>query len=193
MTVAVGLLVLNHYPFDAMTTEERLARHLSEEPQVADSAYVAAQATVLGDVRIGDHASVWPGCVLRGDINSIIIGDRTNVQDGTIVHLADDYGVVVGNDVTIGHAAIIHACTIEDECLIGMGATVMDGAVIGKRSIVGAGALVTQGTNVPPGSMVLGAPAKVKKTLSEEEQAGMKDWAGKYVIVAAAHKAKYSC
>ena len=174
-----------------MNTDERLAKHLSKEPQVADSAYVAAQATVLGDVRIGDQASVWPGCVLRGDINSIIIGDRSNIQDGTIVHLADDYGVVVGNDVTIGHAAIIHACTIEDECLIGMGATVMDGAVIGKRSIVGAGALVTQGTIIPPGSMVLGAPAKIKKTLSEQEQAGMKEWAAKYVIVAAAHKAKY--
>ena len=119
-----------------MTTEERLAKYLSREPQIASSAYVAAQATVLGDVRIGNQASLWPGCVLRGDINSIVIGDRSNVQDGTIVHLADDFGVVVGNDVTIGHAAIIHACTIEDECLIGMGATVMDGAVIGKRSIV---------------------------------------------------------
>ena len=95
-----------------MKTEERLAKHLSKEPQIASSAYVAAQATVLGDVRIGDQASVWPGCVLRGDINSIIIGDRSNIQDGTIVHLADDFGVVVGNDVTIGHAAIIHACTL---------------------------------------------------------------------------------
>ena len=174
-----------------MKTEERLAKHLSKEPQIAASAYVAAEATVLGDVRIGDQASVWPSCVLRGDINSISIGDRTNVQDGTIVHLADDFGVVVGNDVTIGHAAIIHACTIEDECLIGMGARVMDGAVIGRCSIVGAGALVTQGTIVPPGSMVLGAPAKVKKTLNDDEQAGMKEWAAKYVIVAAAHKAKY--
>ena len=176
-----------------MKTEERLAKHLSKDPQIADSAYIAAQATVLGDVRIGDQASVWPGCVLRGDINSITIGDRSNIQDGTIVHLADDFGVVVGNDVTIGHAAIIHACTIEDECLIGMGATVMDGAVIGKRSIVGAGALVTQGTIVPPGSMVLGAPAKIKKTLSDEQQASFKGWAAKYVIVAAAHKAKYGC
>lgn len=174
-----------------MNTEDRLEKHLSKEPQIAESAYVAAQATVLGDVQIGEQSSVWPGCVLRGDINSITIGDRSNVQDGTIVHLADDYGVVIGDDVTIGHAAIIHACTIEDECLIGMGATVMDGAVIGKRSIVGAGALVTQGTIVPPGSMVLGCPAKIKKTLPVEQQAGMKEWAAKYVIVAAAHKAKY--
>jgi carbonic anhydrase/acetyltransferase-like protein (isoleucine patch superfamily) len=174
-----------------MTTEERLAKHLSKEPQIAKSAYVAKQATVLGDVLIGDQASVWPGCVLRGDINSIVIGDRSNVQDGTIVHLADDFGVVVGNDVTIGHAAIIHACTIEDECLIGMGATVMDGAVIGSCSIVGAGSLVTRGTIVPPGSMVLGAPAKMKRTLAESEQDSLKKWAAKYVIVAAAHKAKY--
>ncbi len=174
-----------------MNTEDRLKKHLSKDPQIAESAYVAAQATVLGDVLIGEQASVWPGCVLRGDINSITIGDRSNVQDGTIVHLADDYGVVIGDDVTIGHAAIIHACTIEDECLIGMGATVMDGAVIGKRSIVGAGALVTQGTIVPPGSMVLGCPAKIKKTLPEEQQAVIKEWAAKYVIVAAAHQAKY--
>jgi carbonic anhydrase/acetyltransferase-like protein (isoleucine patch superfamily) len=175
-----------------MKTEERLAKHLSQDPRISDSAYVAAQATVLGDVRIGEQASVWPGCVLRGDINSIVIGDRSNIQDGTIVHLADDFGVVIGNDVTIGHAAIIHACTIEDECLIGMGATVMDGVVVGKRSIVGAGALVTQGTIIPPGSMVLGAPAKIKKTLADEQQASFKEWAAKYVIVAAAHKAKYS-
>lgn len=174
-----------------MTTEERLAKHLSKDPQIAKTAYVATQATLLGDVRIGDQASVWPGCVLRGDINSISIGDRSNVQDGTIVHLSDDYGVEVGNDVTIGHAAIIHACTIEDECLIGMGATLMDGVVIGKRSIVGASALVTQGTIVPPGSLVLGSPAKVVKTLSEEQQAKLKELATKYVIVAATHKAKY--
>ena len=126
-----------------MTTEERLRKHLGKAPQIADTAYVANQAIVVGDVRIGDCASVWPGCVIRGDINYISIGDRSNIQDGTIIHLSDDYGVNVGNDVTIGHRAIIHACTIEDECLIGMGAVVMDGAVIGKRSIVGANSLVT--------------------------------------------------
>ncbi len=174
-----------------MDIHQRLARYLSQSPQIASTAYVATQATIIGAVTIGDQASIWPGCVLRGDINSIIIGDRSNVQDGTIVHLANDYGVVVGNDVTIGHAAIIHACTIEDECLIGMGATIMDGAVIGRRSIVGAAALVTQGTIVPPGSLVLGAPAKIKKMLSEDQQTGLKDLAAKYVITAAAHKAHY--
>lgn len=174
-----------------MTTEERLEKHLSKDPQIADTAYVAKEATLLGDVRVGEQASIWPGCVLRGDINYISIGDRSNVQDGTIVHLADAYGVDIGNDVTIGHAAIIHACKVEDECLIGMGATVMDGAVIGKRSIVGANALVTQGTIVPPGSLVLGSPAKIVKALTEEQQAKLKGQAAKYVIVSATHKAKY--
>jgi carbonic anhydrase/acetyltransferase-like protein (isoleucine patch superfamily) len=175
-----------------MTIKQRLEQFLNKDPQVAETAYVAQQATIIGDVMIGEEASVWPGCVLRGDINSIRIGDRSNVQDGTIVHLSDDYGVVVGNDVTIGHAAIIHACTIEDECLIGMGAIVMDGAVIGKRSIVGAHALVTQGTIVPPGSLVLGSPAKVVKTLSAEQQSQAKRMAAKYVVVAATHKSKFA-
>ncbi len=173
-----------------MTVEERLATFLATDPQVPASAYVAPQATLIGDVRLGEQSSVWPACVLRGDINYIQIGDRSNVQDGTIVHLADDYPVIVGKDVTIGHAAIIHACVIEDECLIGMGATVMDGAVIGQNSIVGAGALVTQGTKIPPGSLVIGSPAKVARSLTAEEQARLKKWAQKYTVVAAAHKAR---
>jgi carbonic anhydrase/acetyltransferase-like protein (isoleucine patch superfamily) len=131
---------------------------------------------------------VWPLCVLRGDINTIEVGEGSNIQDGTIVHLADDYGVRIGNYVTVGHAAMIHACTIEDECLIGMRATVLDGAVIGRRSIVGAGAVVTKGTIVPPGSLVLGMPAKVVKTLGEQEQAALRHWAEKYVRVSAEHK-----
>ncbi len=175
-----------------MTTKERLDKFLNRDPRIPDSAYVAAQATVLGDVRLGEKSSVWPGCVLRGDINYIQIGQRTNIQDGSIVHLADDYPVEIGDDVTIGHAAIIHACVIENECLIGMGATIMDGAIIGSRSIVGAGALVTQNTKIPSGSMVLGSPAKVKRGLSSEEQAKIKYWADKYVEVAAAHKSKLS-
>lgn len=174
-----------------MTTEERLAKYLSQDPVIPDTAYVANEATVIGNVVLGDHASVWPGCVVRGDINSIKIGDRSNVQDGTIVHLADDYGIEIGNDVTIGHAAIIHACKIEDECLIGMGSTIMDGAVIGKNSIIGAGALVTGSTKVPPGSLVIGSPAKIARSLTSEEQSAIKHWAGKYVKVAAAHKKKF--
>ncbi|MBL9186929.1 MAG: gamma carbonic anhydrase family protein [Opitutaceae bacterium] len=173
-----------------MTLQDRLARHLGRTPDTARAAFVAPNATVLGDVTLGAQSSVWYGCVLRGDINSIAIGEGTNVQDGTIVHLADDYGVRVGNFTTIGHAAIIHACDIGDECLIGMGATVLDGARIGDRCIVGANALVTQRFTAPPGSMILGAPAKVVRPLTDDEQRGLRRWAEKYIEVAAAHAAR---
>ena len=173
-----------------MTLPERLTRYFGRTPDVARAAFVAANATVLGDVTLGALSSVWYGCVLRGDINAIVIGEGSNVQDGTIVHLADDYGVRVGNYTTIGHAAIIHACDIGDECLIGMGATILDGARIGDRCIVGANALVTQRFVAPPGSMILGAPAKVVRPLTAAEQAGLRHWAEKYVVVAQAHAAR---
>lgn len=172
-----------------MTIQERLARYLGRTPDVAQAAFVAPNATVLGDVTLGPRSSVWYGCVLRGDINSISIGEGTNVQDGTIVHLADDYGVRVGDYTTIGHAAIVHACEIGNECLIGMGATVLDGARIGDRCIVGANALVTQRFVAPAGSMILGAPAKVVRPLTEAEQMGLRRWAEKYIEVAKAHAA----
>lgn len=175
-----------------MTIDERLARHLGQTPDTARAAFVAANATVLGDVTLGPKSSVWYGCVLRGDINSIVIGEGSNVQDGTIVHLADDYGVKVGNYTTIGHAAIIHACEIGNECLIGMGATVLDGAKIGDQCIVGANTLVTQRFVAPPGSMILGSPAKVVRPLTEAERGGLRRWAEKYVAVAGAHAAKAS-
>jgi len=173
-----------------VTLDEQFAAFLAKDPTVDPTAYIAAGATMIGDVRIGRLASVWPGCVLRGDINFIEIGEATNVQDGTIIHLADGYPVRIGKFVTIGHGAMIHACTIEDECLVGMRATILDGAVIGKNSIIGAQALVTQGMIVPPGSLVLGMPGKVEKTLAPEEQAGIRTWAEKYVKVAEAHRAK---
>jgi carbonic anhydrase/acetyltransferase-like protein (isoleucine patch superfamily) len=170
-----------------MTLQERLETFLGKTPDTAAAAFVAENATVIGDVTLGANSSVWYGCVLRGDINSIIIGDGSNVQDGTIVHLADDYGVTVGNYTTIGHAAIIHACTIGNECLIGMGATILDGAVIGDGCIVGANALLTQRFEAPPGSMILGAPAKVARPLTEKERGGLRHWAEKYIEVAKAH------
>lgn len=173
-----------------MTVQERLAKFLGRSPDVALAAFVAPNATVIGDVALGAQSSVWYGCVLRGDINSIAIGDGSNVQDGTIVHLADDYGVRVGNYTTIGHAAIIHACDIGDECLIGMGATILDGAQIGNRCIVGANALITQRFVAPPGSMILGAPAKVVRSLTDAEQSGLRRWAEKYIAVAKAHAAR---
>ena len=172
-----------------MTLQERLARYLGRTPDTTRAAFVAANATVVGDVTLGPRSSVWYGCVLRGDINSIAIGEGTNVQDGTIVHLADDFGVQVGRFTTIGHAAIIHACTIGDECLIGMGATLLDGAQIGDQCIVGAHSLVTRGFVAPPGSMVLGSPAKVVRPLSEAERQNLRSWADKYVEVARAHAA----
>lgn len=174
-----------------MTVEERLGKFLDKEPQIDPSAYVARGAILLGDVRLGPKSSVWHNCVLRGDINSIEIGEGSNVQDGTIVHLADNYGVKVGKYVTIGHAAMIHACTIGDGCLIGMQATILDGAEIGEGSIVGANSLVTNGTKIPPGSLVMGVPAKVVRPLKPEELGKGRAFAEKYVKVSAAHKAKF--
>ncbi len=171
-----------------MTLALRLKKFLGQAPRIDPTAYVAPQATVLGAVRLGPRSSVWPACVLRGDINFIEVGEGTNIQDGTVVHLADDFPVVIGRHVTIGHSAVIHACTLEDECLIGMNATILDGAVIGAQSIVGAGALVTKGTKIPPGSLVLGAPAKVVRALSAAERAALKESAEKYVEVAEAHR-----
>lgn len=170
-----------------MTVQESLARHLSRKPSLGEGAFVAPGAVVVGDVRLGPLSSVWYRCVLRGDINYIQVGEGTNVQDGTVLHLADDYPVVIGDYVTIGHAAVVHACTVEDECLIGMSATVMDGAVVGRRSIVAAGSVVPQGMKIPPGSLVAGVPAKIKRTLSEKEQAALRGWAEKYIAVAKAH------
>ena len=174
-----------------MTIDERLQKFLSKDPAIPESAYIADSAVVIGDTTLGEQSSIWPGCINRADINFIVIGNRTNIQDGSILHLADDYGVSIGNDVTVGHGAIIHACAIEDECLIGMGATIMDGAVIGKNSIIGAGALITGGTRIPPGSLAMGSPARVVRSLNEAEQSSIKKWALKYVSVAAAHKQKF--
>jgi carbonic anhydrase/acetyltransferase-like protein (isoleucine patch superfamily) len=173
-----------------MTIQERLQKHLSKTPDTARALFVAADATVVGDVSLGAQSSVFYGAVLRGDIARIIVGEGSNIQDNAIVHLADDLDAIIGAWCTIGHAAIVHACTIEDECLIGMGATVLDGAVIGARSIVGANSLVPQKFRCPPGSMVYGAPAKIVRALTTEERAGLRKWAEKYVAVANAHAAR---
>lgn len=170
-----------------MNLKQRLTRHLAKKPDTARAAFVAPNATVLGHVILGAKSSVWYGCVLRGDINSIEIGEGTNIQDLTMVHLADDYGVKIGRYCTIGHSAIIHACEIGDECLVGMGATILDGAMIGDHCIVGANSLITQRFVAPPGSMILGAPAKVVRPLTEPELLGLRSWAEKYIEVAKAH------
>jgi len=160
----------------------QLDTFLRRDPKIGREVYIARTAVVLGDVTLGDHSSVWYGAVLRGDINRIVVGENSNVQDNAVLHLADDHPCLVGNWVTIGHSANVHACTIEDDCLIGIGSTVLDGAVVGAQSIVGANALVPPGMRIPPGSMVLGTPGKIVRTLSAEERAGLKHWAQKYVV-----------
>lgn len=166
-----------------MDLDARLQKFLFATPIVPASTFVANSATVLGAVTLGEKVSIWFGAVLRGDINAIVVGDESNVQDNAVLHNADEFPCILGKRVTVGHSAIVHACTVEDEVLIGMGATILDGAVIGARSIIGAGAVVTGNKIIPPGSLVLGAPAKVVKTLTEKEQSEIRLWADKYVAV----------
>ena len=129
---------------------------------------------------------------MRGDINYISIGESTNLQDGVIGHLADEFPLIIGDFVTVGHGAILHACTIGDECLIGMGATILDGAKIGHQSIIAAGTVVPMGMDIPPGSLVAGVPGKIKNSLSEEKRCGIRSWAEKYVVVKESHVEKWS-
>jgi len=160
---------------------KQLDTFLRQTPKLGRGVYLAKTAVVLGDVTLGAYSSVWYGAVLRGDINRIVVGHHSNIQDNAVLHLADDFPCIVGNWVTVGHSAIVHACMVGDEVLVGMGAVILDGAVIGKQSIIGAKALVTQGMKIPSGSLVLGAPAKVVRKLTKKERAGLKWWAEKYV------------
>jgi carbonic anhydrase/acetyltransferase-like protein (isoleucine patch superfamily) len=164
---------------------KQLDKFLCKTPKLGKGVYIAHGAAVLGDVTLGNHSSVWYNAVLRGDINRIVVGHHSNIQDNAVLHLADDFPCIVGNFVTIGHTAIVHACTVGDETLVGMGAVILDGAVIGKQCLIGAKALVTQGMKIPAGSLVLGAPAKIVRALTREERAGLKAWAQKYVDNAA--------
>ncbi|WP_037604544.1 gamma carbonic anhydrase family protein [Streptacidiphilus rugosus] len=157
-------------------------------PDVSDEAFVAVNATVLGAVTLAPGASVWYGAVLRGDCETITFGADSNVQDNCSAHADFGFPVTVGERVSVGHNAVLHGCTVEDDCLIGMGATVLNGAVIGAGSLVAAGALVTQGTQVPPGSLVAGVPAKVRRPLTDEEHAHIKLNAEWYVALAAQHR-----
>jgi len=165
--------------------KQQLDTFLLKPPRFGKGVYIAQGAVVLGDVTLGDYSSVWCNAVLRGDINRITVGQHTNIQDNAVLHLADNYPCVLGNYVTVGHGAIVHACTIGDQVLVGMGSIILDGAVIGEQSLVGAGAVVTPGTRIPPGSLVLGAPGKVARGLTEQERAHHKTLAEKYVRTAA--------
>ena len=162
-----------------------LDRHLRQKPSLGQGVYIADGAVVVGDVTLGDHSSVWYNAVLRGDINRIIVGHHTNIQDGAVLHLERDLPCIVGNYVTIGHLAIVHACTIGDDTLIGMGAVVLDGAKIGNECLVGARSLVTKGKQIPDGSLVIGSPAEVVRQLTSEERAALKISAERYAANAA--------
>lgn len=166
-----------------MDFSEQIAHFLGQPPLIHPTVFVAPSAAVMGAVEMGEETSIWFNATVRADINSIKIGARTNIQDGAVVHVADEYSAQIGDLVTVGHQAIVHACTLEDEVLVGMGAIVMDGAQIGARCIIGAGALVTGGKKIPPGSLVLGSPAIVVRALSLEEQLSIQTWAQRYVIL----------
>lgn len=161
--------------------ERQLDSFLGKSPRLGQGVYIAPSAIVFGDVTLGDFSSVWCNAVLRADINRIQIGRGSNIQDNTVLHLADEYPCLVGDWVTVGHSAILHACTVGNEVLVGMGSVLLDGVVVGEQSLLGARCLVTQHTVIPPGSLVLGAPAKVVRALTPEERGRLKGMAEKYV------------
>ncbi|HEY0254525.1 MAG TPA: gamma carbonic anhydrase family protein [Kofleriaceae bacterium] len=154
-------------------------------PKLGRGVFLAETCAVIGDTEIGDDSSIWYSTVLRGDVMPIRIGARTSIQDGAVVHVTSGFsGTTIGSDCTVGHSAIVHACTVEDECLIGMGSILLDGVVVGRGSLVGAGALVTPGTIIPPGSLVLGSPAKVKRPINDKEREQITYGAHHYVELA---------
>ncbi len=161
-----------------------------KSPQIHETAYVAEGAQVIGDVILKADSSIWYNTVCRADINRIVIGERTNIQDNSVIHLENDQGVLVENDVTVGHNAIIHGCSIADGALIGMGAIIMNGAVIGKGVVIGAGAVVKEDMVIPDFSLVVGVPGKIVKTLSPETYDDNVKWAAKYVKLANIHRNK---
>jgi carbonic anhydrase/acetyltransferase-like protein (isoleucine patch superfamily) len=155
----------------------------STEPAIASTAFIDASAQVIGDVVIGEESSVWMNAVVRGDVNHVRIGCRTNIQDGVIVHVMREpsHPTILGDDITIGHGAIVHGCTIEDLCLIGMGAIVLNGARVGHGSIVAAGTLLPEGCVIPPRSLVMGSPGKVKRQITDDELEFIRQSADNYV------------
>lgn len=161
-----------------------LERYLDRVPRAAERVRIAPGAAVIGDVSLGEAVSVWYGCVLRGDVNRIEIRERSNVQDGTVIHLGDHSGTFVAEEVVIGHRAVIHGCRIGGGTLVGIQATILDDAVIGEGCVIGSCALVTAGTVIPPHSLVMGIPGKVVRTLSAEDESFHRRLAGKYTRLA---------
>jgi carbonic anhydrase/acetyltransferase-like protein (isoleucine patch superfamily) len=158
-------------------------------PQIAASAYIDQSAQVIGDVVVGERSSIWPNVTARGDVNIIRIGDETNIQDNSVLHCdAGAFPLHIGNRVTVGHLVMLHGCTIEDECLIGIGAVVLNGARIGKGSVIAAGAVVPEGAEIPPASMAMGVPAKVKRAVTDDERERFRLNADHYVEAARAYR-----
>eukprot|EP01134_Creolimax_fragrantissima_P003626 CFRG3626T1 len=166
----------------------KVCSYLTEKPQIHPSCFVAPSASVMGRVQVGQNSSVFYNCTLRADINHITIGERTNIQDNTVIHVSTPKGTTIGNGVTIGHNAIIHACDIEDNVLIGMGAIVMDGAVVGRDSVVAAGSLIPAGDVYPEKSLIMGSPARFSRELADDEVENLRSQSAKYMAVMSDHK-----
>ncbi|KAB2638179.1 MAG: gamma carbonic anhydrase family protein [Verrucomicrobia bacterium] len=165
-----------------------VAAHLDRLPLIGEKAYVAPGAFLSGAVTLGAQASIWPGASLRADIAPILIGEESNVQDNAVIHVATDLGTTIGRRVTVGHSAIVHACTVGDGSLIGMGAIVLDGSMIGANCLIGAHSTILMNTVIPAGSMVVGSPARIVRTLSSEEQRSLGAWADHYLILAQGYR-----
>lgn len=158
-------------------------------PRIAVSAYVDSSAQVIGDVQVGERSSIWPGAVLRADVNSIRVGDETSIQDNAVLHVdTDDCATAIGNRVTVGHSAVLHGCTVEDDSVVGIAAVVLNRAHIGRGSVVGAGSVVPEGSDIPPGSLVLGVPGKVRREVTAEERARFEANCANYVSYGKAFK-----
>eukprot|EP00823_Brevimastigomonas_motovehiculus_P000190 TRINITY_DN102_c1_g2_i1.p1 TRINITY_DN102_c1_g2~~TRINITY_DN102_c1_g2_i1.p1 ORF type:complete len:204 (+),score=27.31 TRINITY_DN102_c1_g2_i1:57-668(+) len=170
-----------------LSTNDHCKLMKSAKPELGKNVFIAPNCTVLGGCKIHDEASVFYGCVLRADINSIEVGKGTNVQDNSILHVADNYGVVIGADCTIGHGVTVHACKVGDNCLIGMGSVLLDGCEIGSNSIIGAGSLVVKNSKFPPNSLILGRPAKRIRATTQKEIESTKLMAEKYRCVKNEH------
>lgn len=160
-------------------------------PELHPDSFVHPDATLIGQVSVGARASIWPGCVLRGDMGRIVIGEDTSIQDGTICHMTEGFSeTVVGARVTVGHRVILHGCIVEDDCLIGMGAILLDNVKIGRGSLIGAGALLTVGTEIPPSSVVMGAPGKIIRAAGDKERTMIEGGWRTYVENAATYAAQ---
>jgi len=171
-----------------MTQHHPLISLPDRTPQVADTAWIAPTAAVIGAVTIGERTGIFYSAVVRGDTSSIAIGDGSNLQDGVVVHADPGFACSIGSGVSVGHAAVVHGSTIEDDCLIGMGAVVLNGAVVGRGSMVAAGAVVLEGARIPPGSLVAGVPGKVRRELTDQERDGIRENARHYTDLTAAHR-----